>query len=480
MKFSLSPKTLKYDAAVHIFDDIKNVDENYFSEDEIKYIKSQYKNGKFVINLSILDSYKFVYVLDEKLKNKYESWWLCEEFRKAAFDIYTQINSLKISKVDICSGNLEGEFAYAFIEAFSLSSYKYLRYFSDKSKLQNNISDINIISSNIKKENISELEIIIENVFFARDLINTPVQDLTAENLADEFKKRATKIKNVSIKILKKKDIEKEGMGGLLAVNRGSLEPPTFSILEYKHPKAKNKQPIVLVGKGVVYDTGGLSLKPTGDSMDYMKSDMGGSAVMTSTFFAIAQAELPLHIVTLIPATDNRPGGNAYTPGDVITMYSGQTVEVLNTDAEGRMILADALHYAKKYKPELVVDAATLTGAAAVAFGKYGLVAMGNVDSKKMEHLKQIGLNQFERVCEMPFWDDYSELLKSEIADMKNIGGREAGAITAGKFLEKFTDYPYLHLDIAGPTFSKKPDSYRSNGASGFGVRLLFNYFKNY
>ncbi len=480
MKFSLSPKTLKYDCAIHIYDDIKNINESFFSEDEIKYIKSQYKNSKFITNLSILDSYKFIFVLDEKIKSKYDSWWQKEEFRKVANDIYNSINNLKISKVDICTDNLNSDYATSFIEAFSLSSYKFLRYFSDKSKLENYVSDVNIVSSTLKKENLAELEIITENVFFARDLVNTPVQDLTAEILADEFKKRASKIKNVTIKILKKKEIEKEEMGGLLAVNRGSIDPPTFTILEYKHPKAKNKKPIVLVGKGVVYDTGGLSLKPTPDSMDYMKSDMGGSAIMSSTFFAIAQAELPLHIVALVPATDNRPGGNAYTPGDVITMYSGQTVEVLNTDAEGRMILADALHYAKKYKPELVIDAATLTGAAAVAFGKYGLVAMGNIDKIIMEKLKTSGLDQFERVCEMPFWDDYSELLKSDIADMKNVGGREAGAITAGKFLEKFTDYPYLHLDIAGPTFSKKPDSYRSTGASGFGVRLLFNYFKNY
>lgn len=479
MKITLG-KSIKYDCSIHIFDVFKNINENYFSEDEIKYVKSQIKNGKSTINLSIIDSYKYVYLLPQKTKDKYEKWWIKEEFRKSGNELYKCINNLNISNIDIVADGLDDEYTYSFTEAMILSTYRFNRYFSNTTSKVNNLKNINIVNSTLSKKSVDELEVITDNVFFARDLVNTPVQDMTAEILANEFKKRAEKIDNVTVKILKKKDIEKEGMGGLLAVNRGSIDPPTFTILEYKHPKAKNKKPIVFVGKGVVYDTGGLSLKPTADSMDFMKSDMGGSAMMTSSFFAIAQAELPLHIVTLIPATDNRPGGNAYTPGDVITMYSGLTIEVLNTDAEGRMILADALHYAKKYKPELVIDAATLTGAAAVAFGKYGLVAMGNMDKKIMENLKENGLNTFERVCEMPFWDDYSELLKSDIADMKNIGGREAGAITAGKFLERFTDYPYLHLDIAGPTFSKKPDSYRSTGASGFGVRLLFNYFKNY
>lgn len=470
-------KAQKANFAIHIFDSIKNINENHFSSDEIKYIKKLYKENKTTINLSIIDSYKYVYILSESTSKK-DIWWQKEDFRKAGSDLYNVANSLSIKSVDLIADELATNLVYSFIEGFKLSSYKFNKYLKNDSNT-NKVENLNIIS-NLSKKDLEELNILVENVFFARDLVNTPVQDMTSEILAENFKSRASKIKNVTAKILKKKDIEKEGMGGLLAVNRGSVEPPTFTILEYKHPKAKNKKPIVFVGKGVVYDTGGLSLKPTPDSMDYMKSDMGGSAVVTASFFAIAQAELPLHIVALVPSTDNRPGGNAYTPGDVITMYSGHTVEVLNTDAEGRMILADALHYAKKYKPEMVLDAATLTGAAAVAFGKYGLVAMGNVNSDVMEKLKQTGFDTFERVCEMPFWDDYSELLKSEIADMKNVGGREAGAITAGKFLEKFTDYPYLHLDIAGPTFSKKPDSYRSIGASGFGVRLLFNYFKNY
>jgi len=282
-----------------------------------------------------------------------------------------------------------------------------------------------------------------------------------------------------TIEVFNKKKIESLRMGGLLAVNRGSIDPPTFSILEWKPENAVNEKPYVLVGKGVVFDTGGLSLKPTSDSMDYMKCDMGGAAAVAGALYTIAKAKLPVHVIGLVPATDNRPDGNAYVPGDVITMYDGSTVEVLNTDAEGRMILADALSYAKQYDPGLVIELSTLTGSAHAAVGKYAIVGMGNADPETMESLKSSGFNTFERIAEFPFWDDFSELLKSDIADQKNIGGKYAGAITAGKFLEKFTDYPFVHLDIAGPSFNKTQDNYRGKGGSGVGTRLLFDFFKN-
>jgi leucyl aminopeptidase len=278
------------------------------------------------------------------------------------------------------------------------------------------------------------------------------------------------------VEVLNKSQIEALKMGGLLAVNMGSQIPPTFTIMEYKPAKARNKKPVVLVGKGVVYDTGGLSLKPTPNSMDTMKCDMAGAAAVSCAMYAIAKAELNVHIIALVPATDNRPGENAYTPGDVIKMYDGQTVEVLNTDAEGRMILGDALAYAKKYKPELVMDFATLTGAAAAAIGSYGIVCMGTASAK----LKNAGNNVHERLVEFPFWEDYAKLIKSDIADMKNIGGPVGGAITAGKFLEKFTDYPWMHFDIAGPAFLGSNDSYRGKNGTGVGVRLIFDFIKNY
>ena len=239
-----------------------------------------------------------------------------------------------------------------------------------------------------------------------------------------------------------------------------------------------NEQPVVLVGKGVVYDTGGLSLKPS-NFMDDMKSDMGGAAAVIGTMSAIAEAQLPVHVIGLVPATDNRPGGNAVTPGDVIKISDGTTVEVLNTDAEGRLILSDALVYAKRYNPSLVIDLATLTGAAARAIGRYAIVGMGNADRSAMTSLQEAGFAVNERIVEFPFWDEYKELLKSPIADLKNLGGPEAGAITAGKFLEHFTDYPYIHLDIAGPAYLKTRAGYQVEGGTGVGVRLLYHFLRN-
>ena len=250
--------------------------------------------------------------------------------------------------------------------------------------------------------------------------------------------KRIGKAFGFTVETFNEKKIESLKMGGLLAVNKGSIEPPTFNILEYKPAKAKNKKPIVLVGKGVVYDTGGLSLKPTANSMDFMKCDMGGSAAVVGAIAASAKANLPLHIIALVPAVENRPGGNAYAPGDVITMFDGSTVEVLNTDAEGRLILADALTYAQKYNPELVIDMATLTGAAARAIGGQGVVTMGTADQATHDELKEAGFRTYERIAQFPFWDEYAESLKSAIADRKNLGGADAGMIYCRKILGAF------------------------------------------
>lgn len=268
-------------------------------------------------------------------------------------------------------------------------------------------------------------------------------------------------------------------MGGLLSVNAGSVDEPTFTIMEYKPKRPRNKKPYVFVGKGVVYDTGGLSLKPTPNSMDSMKCDMAGAAAVGAAMYAIAKNKLNVHVIALVPATDNRPGFNAFAPGDIITMMDGSTVEMLNSDAEGRMILADALHYAKQFNPELTIDMATLTGAAMAAIGTAGMVGMGTANKKHRDLLHASGLQVHERIAEFPFWDEYDDLMKSDIADQKNIGGPLAGAITAGKFLVKFTNYPYYHLDIAGPAFLNAKDAYRSKGGTGYGVRLLYRFIKN-
>jgi leucyl aminopeptidase len=262
-----------------------------------------------------------------------------------------------------------------------------------------------------------------------------------------------------------------------LAVNRASTVPPQFCILEWKPEGARNAKPIVLVGKGVVYDTGGLSLKPT-EGMTYMKCDMAGAAAVVGTLAVAAKTGLPLHLIGLIPATDNKIGENALSPGDVITMGSGTTVEVVNTDAEGRLILADALHFAQKYDPELVVDLATLTGSAVKALGTQVICYMGTASEKIKKQLESSGFDTYERLVELPLWKEFGDELKSNIADLKNLGSSNAGMITAGKFLEHFTKFPWLHLDIAGPAYLRAANGYRTKEGTGVGVRLLFDFLK--
>jgi leucyl aminopeptidase len=224
-----------------------------------------------------------------------------------------------------------------------------------------------------------------------------------------------------------------------------------------------------------VFDTGGLNIK-TGSYMDTMKEDMSGGALMASTAFALIKLGYTKPLIVLIPATDNRPGENALAPGDVITMRSGTTVEVSNTDAEGRLILADALDYAKNYKPKLVIDAATLTGSASRAVGKQAAVAMQSKAENELEDLKKAGFRTYERIVELPLWDEYADDIQSDIADLDNSGSAYAGAITAGKFLQHFTDYPYIHLDIAGVSFFTKAFKYYGKGGSAFGLRLLVEF----
>ncbi len=407
---------------------------------------------------------------------KKEEYLLLEEARKAAFAIYSSLKDQDATSISIVNAGISENEFLAFAEGLYLTDYQFDKYFTKRDEPGFRLGDISLVSKGITDEDMDKLLAVLDATSFCRDLVNEPLSYLTATKLSEEIKKKGRDF-GFSVEVFNKKKIESLRMGGLLAVNRGSIDPPTFSILEWKPQNAINEKPYILVGKGVVYDTGGLSLKPTSDSMDYMKCDMGGAAAVAGAIYAMARVKLPLYVVGLIPATDNRPDGNAYVPGDVVEMYDGSTVEVLNTDAEGRMILADALSYARQYNPELVIELSTLTGSAHMAVGKYAIVGMGNASRENMESLVQSGYTTFERIAEFPFWDDFAETLKSDIADQKNIGGRYAGAITAGKFLEKFTDYPYIHLDIAGPSFNKVQDNYRGKGGSGVGVRLLFDFF---
>ena len=363
-------------------------------------------------------------------------------------------------------------------EGIAYSNYQFIKYLKDASKQANKLTAI-LVGEAVSTKRIEELNNTIKAVFWARDMVNEPVSHLNAVQLSEQIEALA-KEAPITVQILEKSKIEALKMGGLLAVNKGSIDPPTFTIVEYKPKKSSNKKPIVLVGKGVVYDTGGLSLKPTPGSMDCMKSDMAGAACVVGAVYAAALNNVKTHIIALVPATDNRPGLNAYAPGDIVTMYDGTTVEVLNTDAEGRMILGDALAYSKKFDPELVIDAATLTGAALRAIGHHASIIMGNADDKYFNQLEKAGNEEFERVVRFPFWDEYYEEMKSPIADLKNIGGANAGMITAGKFLEHFVKAPYIHMDIAGPAWLDAPVDYKGKGGTGSGVRLLLNFVKNY
>lgn len=399
---------------------------------------------------------------------------LLEKMRVAGSKVRTQLPK-EAEYLDVI-GN--GEAALALSEGFILSNYQFLTYFTDKEKRKNAFKKVHLVAE-IEETKVDRLNNILKATMWARDMVNEPVSFLTAAQLSQEILKLGEEA-GFEVNILEKAKIEALKMGGLLAVNKGSVEPPTFTILEYKPSNPRNTKPIVLVGKGVVYDTGGLSLKPTPGSMDAMKSDMAGAACMAGAVYAAALNKVDLHIIGLIPATDNRPGGNAYTPGDVITMYDGTTIEVLNTDAEGRMILADAIAYANKYEPEVIIDAATLTGAAMIAIGTKASCLMGNAEQEQMNKLIDAGNEVHERLVLLPFWDDYLEDMKSSVADMKNIGSRYAGMITAGKFLEHFAKYPYIHMDIAGPSFLDAAQDYKGKGGTGTGVRLLSNYFDKY
>ncbi len=443
------------------------------SKAEAAYVKEKIKGDEKNITLQNIDRLVFI-VLDPAQDAAYKN---AEKYRNAGFAICGKLNAAKKEHVQITGADAQGILCVA--EGIALSNYQFLKYKKDIAKEKNSLGQIHIVADEVKKADVDNLNIVIDATCTARTLVNEPQSYLDALQMAQQFEEMG-KEAGIKVEVLTKTKIEALKFGGLLAVNMGSQTPPTFTIMEYKPAKAVNKNPIILVGKGVVYDTGGLSLKPTANSMDYMKSDMGGAAVAACAIYGAAKMKLPVHIISLIPATDNRPGENAYAPGDVIKMHNGLNVEVLNTDAEGRMILADALSYAQKFKPELVVDFATLTGAAAMAIGKYGIVCMGTAPEKTKSTLKTSGENVYERLVELPFWEEYNDLIKSEIAEIKNIGGPVAGAITAGKFLEHFTDYPWMHFDIAGPAYLHGVDNYRGKQGTGAGVRFMLDFLKNY
>ncbi len=458
---------------IFLVKDGKDLDNLGFTEEEVNYIKRQHRNNNNVVSVNRYKNLLTIvfgeYVGTRSIR--------METYRMRGDEAQLLLNKARVERTVVFNVNAAKEEVLAFTEGLLLGNYTFGKYKKRDKKKDNTLEQVDVYDNDITEEELDELRIVTNAVFVARDFVNEPVAYLNATRFAEEMQALG-KEANAKVEVFNKKKLEALKMGGLLAVNRGSMDPPTFTVIEWKPKNAKNKKPFVFVGKGVVYDTGGLSLKPT-NFMDTMKCDMAGGAAVAGALYAIAKAKLPVYVVGLVPATDNRPDGNAYTPGDIITMHDGTTVEVLNTDAEGRMILADALSYAKEYNPELVVDIATLTGAAARAIGPQAIVGMEAKADDDFEYFKRIGSLTHERIIEFPFWDEYKESLKSKIADLKNIGGVDAGAITAGKFLEHFTNYPYIHLDIAAPAFLEKRGSYRGEGGTGVGVRLFYNFIKS-
>jgi leucyl aminopeptidase len=316
---------------------------------------------------------------------------------------------------------------------------------------------------------LEEAEATADGTDLARTLGNLPSNICTPGYLAEQAKKLAREFK-LEVQVLERKDIEKLGMGAFLAVTQASHEPPKLIVLRYSGA-AKSKAPLALVGKGITFDTGGISLKPAGE-MDEMKYDMSGAGSVLGAIRALAGMKAPLNVVGVIPTCENMPGGHAVKPGDIVTTLSGQTVEILNTDAEGRLILCDALTYAERFKPETVINIATLTGACVIALGHVATGLFAN-DDKLADELRAAGDDAWDRVWQMPLWEDYQEQLRSNFADFANIGGRPAGSITAASFLARFTrKQRWAHLDIAGTAWR----SGREKGSTGRPVPLLVRF----
>ncbi|CEN41144.1 Leucyl aminopeptidase [Capnocytophaga canimorsus] len=428
------------EAVIYVVDTIGKLPEGVQAHVK-KYLE---KKQNTVISIPFFEKPVVVALLIEKTNKHTDNW---EKARFAGHQI-----CCLLKKESYASAYFVSEFDTAttvsLLEGMFLSDYQFTKYKTEK-KEECNL----ILYAHFSKSIAQELTHIIQGVNIARDLVNEPVSTLNTTRFSEEMLALGNQF-GFEVNVLNKTQISTLKMGGLLGVNAGSEIPPTFNVLTWSPPNAVNKNPYVFVGKGVVYDTGGYNIKP-GSYMDTMKSDMAGAAAVVGLFCAVAKNNLPVHIIGLIPATDNRVNSNAFVSDDILTMMNGTTVEVKNTDAEGRLILADALVYAQRYQPKLVIDLATLTGAAARITGHYGSAFMGNASEVIKKQLKTSGENVHERLVELPFWDEFADDLKSNIADIKNLGNPEGGASSAGKFLEHFTDYPWLHIDIAGSAFLK-------------------------
>ncbi len=368
-------------------------------------------------------------------------------------------------------------------EGMYLALYRFEVYKSKKDESGRRIEEIVLLTQGkarmaAMKQGLGEALAVAEAVCMARDLSAHPSNKATPGYLAKTASDMAKK-RGITCTILEANEMKKLGMGLLLGVAKGSHEPAKLIILEYFGGK-KKQAPVVIVGKGVTFDTGGISLKPA-KGMEEMKMDMAGGAATIGVLQAVASLKLPVNVVGLVPATENMPGGSAIKPGDILTSLSGKTVEVLNTDAEGRLILADALTYSLRYKPKAIIDLATLTGACIIALGHHASAILGN-NPGLIEKLRHSGTATGERLWELPLWEEHEKAMKSDVADLMNISSPSVGAgtITGAAFLKAFVgDHPWAHLDIAGTAWTSEEKPYSPKGPTGFGIRLLLRYLQD-
>ena len=375
----------------------------------------------------------------------------------------------------------EAELAESFVTGILLGIYQFNEFKTLERDKIKEISEAILLGE--KDEEIKLIgdglrtgEIISEAVYMARDLVNGPSNQVTPTVLAEKAQQIA-KEHGMEIQVFEVSQAEAMGMGAFVAVAKGSQEPGKFIVLEYN--KGKGLDTIALVGKGITFDSGGISIKPS-ENMDRMKDDMSGAAAVLATLQAASILQLPFHLVGVMPATENLPSGKAYKPGDILKTLSGQTVEVISTDAEGRLILSDALTYSLRYQPKAIIDLATLTGACVIALGDFVIGLFGN-DRSLLKRIEEASMKAGEKVWELPLWEEYFEYLKSDVADFRNVGTRAAGAIIGGIFLSKFVEkIPWVHLDIAGPASIEKERPYVPRGGTGIGVRLLLQLLRDW
>ncbi len=376
------------------------------------------------------------------------------------------------------------QISQALTEGVYYGSYRYDEYITATEDVRLNSLAVDLVdpdSAKTKKLNtgLATGTIIGKAQSYARTISNRPANVINPPSLAEIAKKLAASTPGISCTVFDQKKLAAEGMGGILAVGSGSSSPPRFIALKYAPRKAAKSTPTVaLVGKAITFDSGGLSLKPA-SNMETMKLDKSGGVAVMATLKAAAEMKLPLNIYALVPSAENLPSGTSYRPDDIVTTYSGKTVAIENTDAEGRMVLCDALHYAVKQNCDIIIDIATLTGACMVALGKYMAGLMGN-DDKLIKQLQKAAEQSGEKVWHMPSGDEYADEMKSKIADLKNVGSKWGGACTAAAFLRQFIDNKkWAHLDIAGMDMFEKPTEFAAEGSSGFGVRILTTWLMN-